>query len=161
MTQTFIDTVLVSGLTGLALLVTGAHRALAGAGAGDPTGVPLLGTALDPALPTAFGGPILAVGLAIFALTTILAWAHYGERSAEYLFGGRATKPFRVLVVAAVLAGGLTLQLGVPGMDVVWYLGGVVTGAMVVPNLVGVLLLSGVVVRETERARPEAERQNP
>lgn len=153
MTQTFIDTVVVSGLTGLAILVTGAHEALdPGAGAAH-VGASVTTSVFRSGLPGDFGGAILALGLAFFAFTTILAWAHYGERSAEYLLGSRATKPFRALMVAAVVLGGVFLQLGDEGvLGVLWRLSDVAAGAMVVPNLVGVLLLSGVVVRETERS---------
>ena len=152
MTQTFIDTVVVSGLTGLALLVSGAHQSIAGTAGVVLPGRLLPGTAGIVTLPGDATGAILAVGLAFFAFTTILAWAHYGERSAEYLLGSRATTPFRVLIVTAVFGGGLALQLGAEPMGIVWSLSGVVSGAMVIPNLVGLLFLSGVVVRETTRA---------
>ena len=152
MTQTFIDTVVVSALMGLALLVTGAHETLASA-----TGAPLAGTSLTSAalgstLPGGPAGVILAVGLAFFAITTILAWAHYGERAAEYLLGTRATTPFRVLLVGAALVGGLLPQIGLDDPGVVWSFSEVVSGAMLIPNLVGLLLLSGVVARETARS---------
>lgn len=152
MTQTFIDTVVVSAVFGLALLVTGAHETMAAAPGGTLTGTWLTSASIRPTLPPGIAGAIVSVGLAFFALTTILAWAHYGERSAEYLLGGRATTPFRVLFVGAVFAGGLILQLGLPGIAVAWRFSEVVSGAMVLPNLVGVLLLSGVVVRETGRS---------
>ena len=152
MTQTFIDTVVVSALTGIALLVSGAYEQLgrvAGATFTD-AGLPAGPVALT--LPGDAVGAILAVGFAFFAFTTILAWAHYGERSAEYLLGSRATTPFRVLFVLAVLGGGSALEIGQEPMALVWGLSGVVSGVMVVPNLVGLLFLSGVVVRETTRS---------
>lgn len=153
MTQTFIDTVVVSAVTGLALLVSGAHRAFDATMATAYTGVPLAAAASPTGLPGEFGGAILMVGLVFFAFTTILAWAYYGERSAEYLFGEGATTVFRACFVAAVFAGGLLLQLGwSAGFTLVWGVSGVAGGAMMVPNLVGLLLLSGVVVRETRRS---------
>lgn len=153
MTQTFIDTVVVSAVTGLAILLTGAHETIDAATGAAFTGTPVTTAALWSGLPGELGGAIVSVGLAFFAFTSILAWAHYGERSAEYLFGSRATTPFRVLFVAAAFTGGLVLQLGITdGMTLVWRVSDVASGAMVVPNLVGLLLLSGVVVRETMRS---------
>lgn len=153
MTQTFIDTVVVSAVTGLAVLVTGLHQQLGSAAGAAWAGVPSTSVALRTGLPGDFAGAIVSGGLAFFAFSTILAWAHYGERSAEYLFGHRATTPFRALFVAAIFGGGVTLQLGLgEGATLLWSLSEVAGGVMVVPNLVGLLLLSGVVVRETTRA---------
>ncbi len=153
MTQTFIDTVVVSAITGLAVLVTGLHHGItAGVGAVYAE-APVPTLALLSGLPPGFGGAIVAVGLALFAFTSFLAWAYYGERSAEYLFGDRVTVPFRVLFVAAVLSGGLALQLGATDvMSLLWSVSEVASGVMVIPNLLGLLLLSGVLVRETARS---------
>lgn len=152
MTHVFLDTVVVSGLTGLAVLVTGAYRVLDPATGASWTGLPLTAPPSPAALPGEVGGAILAVGLGFFAFTTILAWAHYGERSAAYLFGEGATTPFRTLVVAAVFIGGLFFQLGWDqATHLVWSASGAAAGAMMVPNVLGLLLLSGLVVRETGR----------
>jgi len=155
MTQTFIDTVVVSAVTGLALLATGVPEVLAAVPAAGPgqTGPGSFAVIFPAGLPGDLRGAIVSLGLALFAFATILAWAHYGERSAEYLFGSRATAPFRALFVAAVFVGGAALQLGSPaGLSVVQDLGVVAGGAMAVPNLVGLLFLSGIVVRETTRS---------
>ncbi len=153
MTQTFIDTVVVSAVTGLAVLVTGLHEGMDMATGAAFTGTPMITAALESALPPGFGGVIVSVGLAFFAFTSILAWAYFGERSAAYLFGSRATAPFRAFFALAILSGGLALQLGMAdGLAVVWGVSDVVSGVMVVPNLLGLLLLSGVLVRETTRS---------
>ncbi len=108
-------------------------------------------------LPGTLPQTIVSLGLALLALSTILAWAHYGERSAEYLLGPRATAPFRGLLLAAVFAGGVTPQLGSADVLAVgWGLSHAVSAAMVVSNLVGLLLLSGVVVRATRRNQGSA-----
>jgi AGCS family alanine or glycine:cation symporter len=113
----------------------------------------MITAALESGLPPGFGGVIVAVGLAFFAFTSILAWAYFGERSAEYLFGSRAAAPFRAFFALAILSGGLALQLGMAdGLAVLWGVSDVVSGVMVVPNLLGLLLLSGVLVRETTRS---------
>lgn len=153
MTQTFIDTVVVSAVTGLAVLAAGAPDALVAVPSTPalPTVAPA--PAVFPvALPGGLPEAIVSLGLALLALSTILAWAHYGERSAEYLLGPRATKPFRGLLVAVVFAGSATSLLGSTEIaPVVWGVSHAVSGAMILPNLVGLLLLSGVVVRETRR----------
>ncbi|MFW5947534.1 MAG: alanine:cation symporter family protein, partial [Gemmatimonadota bacterium] len=116
------------------------------------TGVPVLAAVSRSGLPGDPGGPIVAVGLVPFALSTILAWAHYGERAAEYLFGHRATTPFRALFVAAAFAGGVAVQVGGDSaLALLWGASGLAGGLMAIPNLVGILLLSGVVARETTR----------
>ena len=154
MTQTFIDTVVVSAVTGLAVLVSGLHEGIGAATGAAYTGSGVAMAAFRSGLPEGFGGVIVAVGLAFFAYTSILAWAYYGERSAEYLFGTRATAPFRALFLAAVLTGGAALQFGgADGFAVLWGVSEVASGVMIAPNVVGLLLLSGVVVRETERSR--------
>jgi AGCS family alanine or glycine:cation symporter len=133
-TGTFWDTVVVCAMTGLVLVNSGHWTS------------GLAGAALTKA---AFAdlhvlGPIvLTVGLLTFVFSTILGWSYYGEKAAEYLFGPRVVLPYRVLWVAAVMAGSVvTLQA-------VWSFADIANGLMAVPNLVSLLLLSGVVARET------------
>lgn len=152
MTQAFLDTIVVSGVTGLAVLVTGADRWLTSGAGHAYVGRPVT-TALRSGLPADFGGAILALGLASFAFSTILAWAHYGERAAVYLLGHRATVAFRAVFVLAVFAGGAAVSDGNTNvLALLWSVSDLASGAMVVPNLIGVLLLSGIVVRETARS---------
>ena len=135
MTQTFIDTLVVCSFTGLAILVTGA-------GEGGLTGAPLTQQAFTLGL-GAWGGAVVAVSLAMFAFSTILGWSYYGEKSVEFLLGAWAVKPYRVLFVFATFFG--TIR----SLDFVWTLSDVMNGLMALPNLVGLLLLSGVIVAET------------
>lgn len=135
-TGTFWDTVVVCAMTGLVLVNSGEWR----------TG--LKGAALTHA---AFAdikvvGPIiLTVGLLTFVFSTILGWSYYGEKAAEYLFGERAVVPYRVLWVAAVMAGSVvTLQA-------VWTFADIANGMMAIPNLISLLALSGVIVAETRQ----------
>ncbi len=136
MTQTFIDTIVVCTFTGLAILSTGAWT-----GASD--GANMTQLAFQMGLPGELGGVVVAVGLTLFAFSTMLGWSYYGERSLAYLVGERAIVPYRfafVLVVALA---------AVIELDVVWLVTDILNGLMALPNLVGLLLLSGVVVRET------------
>lgn len=135
MLGTFIDTIIVCTITGLAIVVTGVWS-------GGDTGAVLTSQAFDHSL--AFGGDIIALGLIVFAFTTILGWSYYGERCAQYLFGTRIIIPFRLLWIAA-LPCGVLLEL-----DVVWLLADTLNAMMAFPNLIALLLLSPVVFKATQ-----------
>ncbi|MBW2526229.1 MAG: sodium:alanine symporter family protein [Deltaproteobacteria bacterium] len=136
MTQTFIDTIVVCTFTGLALLVTDAWTT-------GLNGAPLTQHAFRTALPGHWGGAVVAVALAMFAFSTILGWCYYGEKCTEYLFGERLVLPYRLLFVVMVYVG------AVRSLEFVWTAADVMNGLMALPNLVGLLLLSGVIARET------------
>jgi AGCS family alanine or glycine:cation symporter len=80
----------------------------------------------------------------LFAYSTILGWAYYGEKCAEYLFGTKIIMPYRFAWVIVVALG------AVMKLSFVWDLADTMNGLMAVPNLIGLLLLSGVVVKETK-----------
>jgi AGCS family alanine or glycine:cation symporter len=150
MTQTFIDTIVVCSLTGFAIIATGAWMQVdPGTGAAF-TGAPLTAKAFSTGLPGTWGGGIVAVGLALFAFSTILGWSYYGEKALEYLVGARAVVPYRIVFVLASFVGAWVLTLSERGgFEVVWTFADVMNGMMAFPNLVGLLLLSGVVAAET------------
>jgi len=136
MTQTFIDTLVVCTFTGIAILVTGAWETGA-------DGATLTQVAFATGLPGESGHRVVALCLSFFAFSTILGWSYYGERSVEYLAGVRAIVPYRLLFVA------VTAVAAVIELDVVWLVSDVMNGLMALPNLIGLLLLSGFVLRET------------
>ena len=137
MMGTFIDTIMVCSMTGLVLIVTGVWNS-------GKSGAALSSNAFATALP-GFGGYFLALALAIFAYTTILGWAYYGEKCWEYLVGSSAVeKPYRVLWTIFVLIGA-TMQL-----DFVWLVADTLNAFMAFPNLVSLLLLSPVVAKLTQ-----------
>ncbi len=138
MTQTFIDTIVVCTLTGLAILTTGSWETGEG-------GARLTQHAFDVGLSAGFGSQIVAVCLAMFAFSTILGWCYYGEKSVEFLGGPRLVLPFRILYIAATFLG------AVYSLDFVWAFAEIMNGLMAVPNLIGLLLLSGVLARETRQ----------
>ena len=150
MTQTFIDTIVVCSLTGFTIIATGAWMQIdPGTGAGY-TGAPLTARAFSTGLPGTWGGAIVSIGLALFAFSTILGWSYYGEKAIEYLSGVRAIIPYRVVFVLASVVGAWVVTLeATAGFDLVWGFADVMNGAMAFPNLVGLLLLSGVVAAET------------
>lgn len=134
MLGTFIDTIVVCSLTGLVILTTGVWT-------GTENGASLSAAAFGSALP--FGGELVAVCLALFALTTTLGWSFYGEKCVEYLFGLGAVAPFRVAWVGAILLGS-TLKL-----NFVWLVADTLNALMALPNLIALLVLSPLVWRLT------------
>ena len=91
------------------------------------------------------GTPLLTFGIATFAFSTILGWGYYGEKAIEYMFGTKKIiKPYRIAWVIVVVIGS-TL-----GLTVVWDIADVMNAFMSVPNLISLLLLSGVIARETK-----------
>ncbi|MBK8095142.1 MAG: sodium:alanine symporter family protein [Verrucomicrobiaceae bacterium] len=133
-TATFWDTVVVCLMTGLVIVSSGHWKegmpkaALTSAAFAD------LGTI----------GPIfLLFGLITFVFSTILGWGYYGEKAAEYLFGTRAVKPYRILWVLAVLFG------SVQPAQAVWDFADAANGLMALPNLICLICLSGVIAAET------------
>ena len=144
MTGTFLDTLIVCTMTGLAIVITGAWKVE------GIEGVAVTMEAFSQGLPGVLGaaGPvILMVCLIFFAFTTILGWNFYGERCLEYVAGRRkaAIYLYRTLYILAVLIG--------PYMTVaaVWNIADIFNGLMAIPNLIALFLLSGVVARETKK----------
>jgi AGCS family alanine or glycine:cation symporter len=139
-TGTFWDTVVICAITGLVIVssVMKAPAALTGL-----KGAALTKAAFD-TLP-GIGPIVLTVGLLTFVFSTILGWSYYGERCAEYLWGKRAIHPYRILWILAVYAGSvLTLQF-------VWDFSDMANALMAIPNLISLLLLSGLIARETRK----------
>lgn len=137
MTGTFIDTIIICTLTGLTLVVTGVW-------CGMENGAALTNAAFTSAFPV-FGGYMLLIGLVLFAFTTILGWNYYGERCMIYLVGTKGVLPYR-LVFILLIASGAFLKL-----EAIWILADIVNGLMAVPNLIALLFLSGICVRETKK----------
>ena len=135
MMGTFIDTIIVCTLTGLAIMVTGVWTS-------GETGAVLTSTAFEAAMP-GIGSYLLAISLALFAFTTILGWAYYSEKCWEFLVGTISEKPFRILWTVAVFFGA-TLSL-----DFAWLVADTLNALMAIPNLISLVLLSPIVVKLT------------
>jgi AGCS family alanine or glycine:cation symporter len=135
-TGTFWDTVVICAMTGLVLVnMNHWQEGLQGAALTRAAFAEIPGV----------GPVVLTVGLLTFVFSTILGWSYYGERAAEYLFGTRAIRPYRLAWVAAVMIG------AVASLPAVWAFADVANGLMAIPNLVSLLLLSHVVAAETRR----------
>jgi AGCS family alanine or glycine:cation symporter len=135
MMGTFFDTIVVCSMTGLVIVVSGAWQS-------GETGAALTQMAFQSAMP-GIGGEIVAIALAIFALTTILGWSYYGERCWQFLVGTWTIRPYRVLWTVAVFFGAVT------HLDLAWMIADTLNALMAVPNLIALLALSPVVVRLT------------
>ena len=135
MTQTFIDTIIVCTMTGLVLILTGAWDS-------GKTGAELTTFAFQLGFPG--GAYVVTIGLVLFAYSTILGWSYYGEKSIEYLFGEKAVMPYRIVFVIFVGVG------AVAKLDLVWSLSDTFNGLMAIPNLIGLLALSPIIVKETK-----------
>ncbi len=136
MIGTFIDTIIICSMTGLAIICSGVWTS-------GERGASLSSAAFESALP-GIGGYLLAIALLVFTFTTILGWSYYGEKCWIYLAGRKSVMPFRVLWVVAVF-GGAVLQL-----DFVWLLADTLNALMAIPNLIALLLLSPVVLKLTK-----------
>jgi len=139
--EVFMDSIVICTLSGLTILLaldqTTLHYGVEGTTALNAMA---LGSVFGPKL----GSLIIAVGLSLFALSTVLSWGLYGTRCWEFIFGAKAIKPYQVIFTAVVLVGA-TLEL-----DLAWAIADTLNGLMAIPNLIGVLLLCPVVFQATK-----------
>lgn len=138
MTGTFFDTIIICTMTGLTIVITGAY-------AGSAEGAALTTNAFQAGLPIAIIGKyVVNIGLMFFAFTTILGWNYYGERCMEYLAGVKSIFIYRLIFIALVAVGPFL------PLDLIFTIADIVNGLMAIPNLIGLIGLSNVVVKETE-----------
>jgi len=140
MSGVFITSMVVCTITGLAIAMSG----LLGQMGSD--GVLLNGSrlalaAFQTGIP--FGGFVVTVSLILFGYSTIVGWAYYGEKCAEYLFGISAVRWYRLLFIIALIPGAML------SLNAVWSFANIMNGLMAFPNLVGLFGLSAIVIAET------------
>ncbi len=143
--EPFIDTIIICSLTGLVIIITGAWTAEGDIGGADMTAHAFqlgLGKLHNVAVEARLGRLLVTFGVILFAYSTALSWSYYGDRCIGYLFGLKAVVPYRV-VFCLFLIVGATIKI-----DLVWNLCDLMNGAMALPNLIALILLSGVVVKE-------------
>lgn len=136
MLGTFIDTIVICTISGLVIVLSGLWT-------GELNGAPLTSAAFERSLPN-LGNHGVAIGLTLFAFTTMLGWSFYGEKCVEFLFGTTVIQPYRYLWIIAVFFG------TVLSLDFVWLLADTLNAMMAIPNLIGLLMLSPVVFRITK-----------
>jgi AGCS family alanine or glycine:cation symporter len=139
----YIDTITICTLTGLSIVLTDAWTVTVG------------GERLNSSVMTAYafseglfflggyGGYIVTAAVLLFATSTIIGWSYYGDRSIQYLFGDGAVMPYRYLFCFMIFVGAITR------LEVVWAFGDIGLGMMAIPNLIALILLSGVTARLT------------
>ncbi len=136
----FIDTIVICSMTAIVIVLSGAW--------GDARPENLQGAALSAHAFSHFIGPfgswVVGFGLVFFAYSTIIAWSYYGDRSAEFLFGEKAVMPYRIIYTLMVIIGAF-----VP-LKLVWNFSDIANILMALPNLVSLILLSGVVKSYTD-----------
>jgi len=130
----FIDTIIICSMTGLVIIATGTWQE----GSESLTGAALTAHAFNGTLGHT-GQLVVGVSLALFAYSTIIAWSYYGDRSAYYLFGERAVLPYRIIYTLLVIVGA-----AVP-LQLVWNIADITNILMALPNLLGLILLAGLV----------------
>ncbi len=147
MTQVLFDTLIICSITGITIVMSGQWQDTS-IEAGALTAA-AFGTFLGGA------GPIIvAIGLIFFATSTIFGWGYYGEKCFQYLFPNRtAVKVYRLAFVLFIFVGA-TAEL-----NVIWALADVLNGLMAIPNLIGLLGLSGVIIFETKRIQTKIKEE--
>ena len=141
--EVFADTIVVCTLTALVILTTGVVDLQSGAVLAGVQDNALVGQAFTAAFGS-FGPKFIAVSILLFAYSTTLGWSHYGTKAVEYLFGTTGSRIYKVVFVCMTVVGA-TMKLGLA-----WDLSDTFNGLMMIPNLIGVLALSGTVVDITK-----------
>lgn len=142
MTGTFFDTIIICTMTGLVLLLSGVW-----------TDASLQGAALTNAAFNSgldfhnVGQYIVTIGLIFFAFTTILGWNYYGEKCCEYLFGIKSITLYKWIFIILIFSNLVVQHFD---LSVIWITADIVNGLMAIPNLIGILGLSSVIISETQ-----------
>lgn len=134
--EVFADTIMVCTCTALVILTSGLWT-------GGMEGSDLTTAAFSQAL-TGVGGIVITIALFFFAFSTILGWSYYGEKSFEYLFGEKPILLYRIVFILVIVVG------SVAKLEIVWGIADTLNGLMAIPNLIGLIGLSGVVLKLTK-----------
>jgi len=139
MTGCFLATIVMCTLTGLVLGVTGVLGTYSAEGK-LLTGAAMTMTAFQSAIP--YGGFIVTICLILFAFTTLVGYAYYGEKCIEFLFGERLVPFYRIVFILIIIPGAIL------DLEIVWKISDVFNGMMAIPNLIGIMALSKIVIEE-------------
>lgn len=150
MTGALVSTVIVCSITGIVLAVTNVLGQTGANGQmlnGATMAIHAFGSTLSG------GGYIVSVGLILFAFSTVIAWSYYGEKCCEYIWGERAVFIYRIFYVLIIIPGAALK------MELAWYLADIMNGLMAVPNLIALIMLSGVITAETKSFLEDVENE--
>ncbi len=138
----FIDTIVICSLTALVIIVSGAWesgiKGVAMTVKGFETGLNRIGIFNT-------GDHIVAISLILFAFSTMISWSYYGSKAVEYFFGKKSIKPYLILYGIVIFLGSIS------NIELVWNYVDMVVTFMTIPNLIGLLLLSPVIIKETKK----------
>ena len=149
----FIDTILICSVTGLVIVITGSYELC-------QDKAQLTSRAFEIGLGSAWGSKFVLAAMIFFALSTLISWSYYGDRSADYLFGKKAVRPYRWIYLGFIVVGACVT------IDVVIDFCDAMNGLMAIPNLIALILLSGQVSRMTgdyikRKKREDAQSKSP
>ena len=136
--EVFFDTIVVCTLTSFTVLSSGLIDLDTGEVLSSATGASLVSVALSEGLGTLAGG-FVAIAICLFAFSTVLGWSFYGTKSCEYLFGTKATIVYKIIFIVCIVFGATM------SFDLAWEIADTLNALMAIPNLIGVLALSGTV----------------
>ena len=136
MVGVMIDTLIICSMTGIVIVMTGSLET-------GLTSTALTAHAFASVL-GGIGGPIVAIGSLLFGFSTIITWCYYGQQCSRYIFGPMVVKPYAWLFVIVAFLG------SVAEVPLIWLLTDALNGAMAIPNLIGLLFLSGVMAQEVK-----------
>lgn len=143
--EVFADTMVVCTMTALVVLTSGIYNLQTGAlqeGVSDAT---LVASAFNTVFSWGnIGQKFIAIAMLLFAFTTVLGWSHYGSKAVEYLFGEKGVIVYKIIFVLMILSGGLMTS------SLAWDISDTFNGLMMIPNLIGVVALSPLVVKITK-----------
>ena len=146
--EVFADTMTVCTLTAFVVLSSGLVDLETGVAVAEYSGVALTKANVVSTVFTMYfgklGGAFVAIAIMLFAYSTVLGWSHYGSKACEYLFGTKSTMVYRVIFVIATFGG------AVMGENLAWDIADTLNGMMMIPNLIGVIVLSPIVYRITK-----------
>lgn len=141
--EVFADTIVVCTLTAFSVLSSGLIDLETGAVLSESSGSALVGEAFATVFGS-FGPAFIAIAILLFAFSTVLGWSHYGSKAWEYLFGTKSTIAYKIVFVLMIFVGA-TMNL-----SLAWDLSDTFNGLMAIPNLIGVLSLSPIVMKITK-----------
>lgn len=141
--EVFADTIVVCTLTAFSVLSSGLIDLETGAVLSEASGSALVGEAFATIFGS-FGPAFIAIAILLFAFSTVLGWSHYGSKAWEYLFGTKSTIAYKIVFVLMIFVGA-TMNL-----SLAWDLSDTFNGLMAIPNLIGVLSLSPIVMKITK-----------
>ena len=145
--EVFADTMIVCTLTACTILSSGLVDLQTGAAVAEFQGVAINNSNIVSTVFTMYfgklGGGFIAIAIMLFAYSTVLGWSHYGSKAAEFLFGTKFTAVYRIVFVVATFGG------AVMSANLAWDIADTLNGMMMIPNLIGVIVLSPVVYKIT------------